>query len=485
MKKITILLKAIFITLLFLCSTNFYGQIDTPIDGDNCELHIEGGTNHASDDNDVGVISSSSDIMNFWLDYKSDYLYLSFERGGSGTSSFTFYFNTDCKGGVDQEGFGDSSYGDQGRDGADWVAFFKLSGNGSISDNKLYKYNGLGYIDSGKTFIAMVGESICSDSTTEGQFFEMEISIEDILFDVCDCGTIDLTEGESNAGVFGSDVKDLFDPNNFNIEINYAEASNNGPVCEGENIELFSILTSGIPATIYWTGPKGFTSDVKNPTFTANTLSDGTYIVTITDDEGCEHVATTTVTVNPLPTVTPGSYGPVCVDANDVTLIGDPIGGVWSGKGVSGSQQSGYVFDPSQGTQTITYTYTDGNTCINSNTTQITVNPLPTATISYAGSPYCAVGTASVTQTGESDGIYSSTAGLSINSTTGVINLVSSTIGIHTVTYSFTDNNTCSNTTTTSITIDALPTATISYAGSPYCAVGTASVTQSGQSDGT
>ncbi len=51
----------------------------------------------------------------------------------------------------------------------------------------------------------------------------------------------------------------------------------------------------------------------------------------------------------------------------------------------------------------------------------LTENALPTATIIYAGSPYCAVGTSTVTQTGQSGGTYSSTAGLVINSTTGEI----------------------------------------------------------------
>src|SRR6185436_665741 len=81
-------------------------------------------------------------------------------------------------------------------------------------------------------------------------------------------------------------------------------------------------------------------------------------------------------------------------------------------------------------------------------------------------------------------GTYSSTAGLSINAASGLIDLVASTPGTYTVTYSFT-NGTCPNTTTTSVTINALPTATISYAGNPFCATGTANVTQTGQGGGT
>jgi len=57
MKKITILLKAIFITLLFLCSTNFYAQID--FDGDNCEPHSLSGLNYAEDIDNSSISSSS------------------------------------------------------------------------------------------------------------------------------------------------------------------------------------------------------------------------------------------------------------------------------------------------------------------------------------------------------------------------------------------------------------------------------------------
>ena len=56
-------------------------------------------------------------------------------------------------------------------------------------------------------------------------------------------------------------------------------------------------------------------------------------------------------------------------------------------------------------------------------TTWITITALPTATIAYAGSPYCATGTATVTQTGTAGGTYTAPAGVVINAATGAINL--------------------------------------------------------------
>ena len=106
------------------------------------------------------------------------------------------------------------------------------------------------------------------------------------------------------------------------------------------------------------------------------------------------------------------------------------------------------------------------------------LNALPVATISYAGNPYCNRYRDSYTNW-NAGGTYTAPAGVSINAVSGDINLATTTPGTYTITYSF-SNGTCSNTTTTSITINALPIATITYAGTPYCATGTATVTQTG-----
>jgi gliding motility-associated-like protein len=90
-------------------------------------------------------------------------------------------------------------------------------------------------------------------------------------------------------------------------------------------------------------------------------------------------------------------------------------------------------------------------------TFDITVNPQPSATIAYSGSPFCATGTATPTITGTTGGTFSSTAGLSINTTTGVIDLTASTAGAYTVTYTIAAANGCSQVQTTSgITINAI-----------------------------
>src|SRR5207244_10174629 len=68
------------------------------------------------------------------------------------------------------------------------------------------------------------------------------------------------------------------------------------------------------------------------------------------------------------------------------------------------------------------------------------------------------------------DGTFTSTAGLVINASTGVITLATSTAGTYTVTNTVTQNG-CTSSATATVTINAAPVATFAYAG-PYCVNG-------------
>jgi len=70
----------------------------------------------------------------------------------------------------------------------------------------------------------------------------------------------------------------------------------------------------------------------------------------------------------------------VCVASAPQTLTGSPIGGVWTGPGVSGSVATGFVFTPTPallGVQTLTYTVTGAGPCGGVSTLQLTVVPSP------------------------------------------------------------------------------------------------------------
>jgi hypothetical protein len=98
----------------------------------------------------------------------------------------------------------------------------------------------------------------------------------------------------------------------------------------------------------------------------------GTYYVSQTVN-GCTSPVGTAV-ANPMtvPSVTFAPLADVCINTPAFTLTGaTPVGGVYSGTGVTANQ-----FDPSvagYGVFTILYTYTDANGCSDSNQQPITV----------------------------------------------------------------------------------------------------------------
>lgn len=90
----------------------------------------------------------------------------------------------------------------------------------------------------------------------------------------------------------------------------------------------------------------------------------------------------------------------------------------------------------------------------------VTVTAKPTATISYGGVPYCKSGTVAVILTGQTGGSFSANTGLSINASTGEVDLGASTPGTYEITYNF-SNNGCNNSTKATIVINDIPSVTV------------------------
>ncbi len=139
--------------------------------------------------------------------------------------------------------------------------------------------------------------------------------------------------------------------------------------------------------------------------------------------------------------VTFNPAGPFCANAAAVDLSNSvsPVGGTFTGAGISGT-----MFEPATagaGTHTITYTFTDANNCLSSASQDIVVNALP-------GVSFTAVGPFLVTDApvdlaasaSPSGGTFSGPgiAGTMFEPTTAGV-------GTHTITYTFTDGNGCSN----------------------------------------
>ncbi|MCF8319980.1 MAG: gliding motility-associated C-terminal domain-containing protein [Flavobacterium sp.] len=123
-----------------------------------------------------------------------------------------------------------------------------------------------------------------------------------------------------------------------------------------------------------------------------------------------------------------------------------------------------------------TYTFTPApNQCANPTTMSVSIAASPVATFNYNSTTYCKTGANPVITylNGGGAGVFTSTAGLTLNSATGAIDLSTSTPGNYTITNTIAATTTCPIATATfAITITAAPIATFSYAGSPYCISG-------------
>jgi len=104
-----------------------------------------------------------------------------------------------------------------------------------------------------------------------------------------------------------------------------ASASNDGPYCEGETINLFG-YPNGMES-YEWTGPDGFSSSLQNPTIPGATMSaSGTYTLVVTDAYGCTDTASTDVTVYPSPTASASSSDSIYCVGDTIYLYGGPDG---------------------------------------------------------------------------------------------------------------------------------------------------------------
>jgi hypothetical protein len=255
---------------------------------------------------------------------------------------------------------------------------------------------------------------------------------------------------------------------------------------------------TGTAGGTYSVHPNGLSIDAITGQITPTTSTAGTYTVTCTvsAEGGCLQVTDSTqVTITALPSATISYTGsPWCTSASaqavSLTGIGDYTGGVYTSTAGLTLNSSTGQFTPNTSTAgfyTVTYTLPASGGCpAVTATTSVEITALPTATISYIGSSWCTTASSQlVTLTGTNayiGGTYSSAPGINLNTSTGQIDPSTSTSGTYTITYTAPASGGCPAVpATTNVTITALPTAAISYTGSPwYTTAGTQAVTLTG-----
>jgi len=234
-------------------------------------------------------------------------------------------------------------------------------------------------------------------------------------------------------------------------------------VCAGASTNLTG---SGMAATVTpWTSSNNAIATV-SATGLVTGLVAGPATITYTDDKGCQQTAS--VVVNGLPAATITASGPTvfCAGGSVNLTAGGGLSYNWS----SGAGTS-IISVTNSGTFTVTAT--DGNGCKGTSAaTIVTVNPLPTASITASGpTSFCAGG--SVGLTASAGAAYVWSTGATTQSIT--VNTASS------LTVRVTDINGCTNQSAAiNVTVNALPTATVSASGpTSFCAGGSVSLTAS------
>ena len=189
----------------------------------------------------------------------------------------------------------------------------------------------------------------------------------------------------------------------------------------------------------------------------------------------------------PLTVVAPGvptfSYtgSPVCENAGNqnVTYSGGGAAGAFTaspaGLTINSNTGAVTVSSSSVGSYTVTNTIAATASCPQQTATSgFTITALPKAGFAYSAGSFCKSGGGTQTVTmnaGATKGTFSSSpAGLSLNTTTGAVDVSASTIGTYTVTNTIAAGGGCTaQSANTTITITASPVATFNYAGTPYC----------------
>ncbi len=228
-------------------------------------------------------------------------------------------------------------------------------------------------------------------------------------------------------------------------------------------------LGGGSPAGGVYSGT-GITDEGNGMTYSFNPATAGGGTTTITYTVNSDP-ATDDVEVFGLPMVSFTALSDLCVDAGVQTGQGGglPTGGIYSGPGITDDGNGmTYSFNPATagiGTHTITYSFTDTNSCGGSATDDVEVFGLPVVSFTALSDLCFDAGV----QTGQggglpTGGVYSG-PGITDdgNGMTYSFDPVAAGVGTHTVTYVFADTNSCGGSATDDVEIFALDDAGFNY----------------------
>ncbi len=252
------------------------------------------------------------------------------------------------------------------------------------------------------------------------------------------------------------------------VNANPVAIASGGTVCIGAT----ATLAANGGGSYLWYGPNGYTSIQQNPfvpNMTANNA--GAYTVVVTAPNSCTSANQANLGVYTPPTITMSSSGPVCLN-KEVKLFSS--GGFiysWSGPNnfVSNEQNTSFIADDITTSGNYVVTVTDNKGCSNSQTLNVTVYPLPIASLAGSATkncvPFCATYSVVGANTQLQNVSWLTTFGGSVSG--NVLTKCFTEAGDYNLKASITDVNGCSNTATFVATAYPLPVANFAWNPNP------------------
>lgn len=237
---------------------------------------------------------------------------------------------------------------------------------------------------------------------------------------------------------------------------------NSPTICTGQS----ATLTASGADTYSWT-PSTNLSSTSSASVTASPTPAPAYTVTGTTN-GCVGTAVSSITVSSALSIAVNNET-ICTGQNATLTASGADSYVWS----DGVTNTAALTASPTSTTSYTVTGTSNAGCSGTGVGTITVTSLANASFSYSPATVCKTGGSNPTPqiTGVSGGVFSisPSSGITISSSTGIIDLASANVGTYTVTYTI--SGACGNSETFVVSIVNAADASFSFAG-PYCEKG-------------
>lgn len=253
------------------------------------------------------------------------------------------------------------------------------------------------------------------------------------------------------------------------IDASAAAVSGGGAICSGDSASVNIALTGVGPWDLTYAidgVPQTPVTGITSSPYTIQSTAAGVYTVSAVSDNYCNGTssgnATVTVSSAPTPSITASGVLTFCQGGNVVLDAGTFTSYLWS---TGAATQTINV--TASGPYTVTVTNAGG--CTGTDSKTVTVNPNPTATAANNG-PICSGNTLSLTggAGGMTSYLWSGPGSFSSSLQSPVVSSSATTAMSGTYTITITDGNGCTNTITTTVTVNSLPSATASNNG-PIC----------------